>query len=122
MERAGVSLIQIASVTGHKLARVHSIIARYAVDREGFAAEAMMKLNQVGGGGAGDFIDDDPFAGVDAKAELKSVYRSPPPNPARPGHMLAAKLGQHRHRLVLPPLSDIWGEADEADEADNIQL
>lgn len=56
------------------------------------------------------------------KAELKSVYRSPPPNPARPGHMLAAKLGQHRHRLVLPPLSDIWGEADEADEADNIQL
>ncbi|HBY44263.1 MULTISPECIES: tyrosine-type recombinase/integrase [Alphaproteobacteria] len=122
MERAGVSLIQIASVTGHKLARVHSIIARYAVDREGFAAAAMMKLNQVGGGDAGDFVDDDPFAGVDAKAELKSVYRSPPPNPARPGHMLAAKLGQHRHRLVLPPLSDIWGEADEADEADNIQL
>ncbi|WP_341020786.1 hypothetical protein [Brevundimonas diminuta] len=122
MERAGVSLLEIASVTGHRLAHVHSIIARYAVDREGFAASAMMKLNQADGGNADDFIDDDPFAGVDAKAELKSVYRSPPPNPARPGHMLAAKLGQHRHRLVLPPLSDIWGEADEADEADNIQL
>jgi len=119
MERAGASLLEIASVTGHKLARVHSIIARYAVDREGFAASAMMKLNQADGGDADDFVDDDPFAGVDAEAKTTSVYQSPQMDPGRPGHMLAAKLGQHRHRLVLPPLSDLWGEAG---EADGIQL
>lgn len=61
MERAGVSLIEIAAVTGHQLARVHTIIARYAVDREGFAASAMMKLHQAEGGQATDFIQHDPF-------------------------------------------------------------
>lgn len=75
----------------------------------------MMKLNQADGGDADDFVDDDPFAGVDAEAKTTSVYQSPQMDPGRPGHMLAAKLGQHRHRLVLPPLSDLWGEAGEAD-------
>lgn len=115
MERADISLLQIAAVTGHNLARVHTIITRYAVDREGFAASAMMKLHQADGGHADDFIQHDPFKGSDSGGGLKSTYRAPKIDPGRPGQWLGALHGQHRLAYSLPAVNDLW-EDDDADE------
>ena len=121
MVDARIPLPQIAAVTGHLLARVHAIIARYAVDREGFAVAAMKQLHRSKGGHDEDFVTHDPFEGRDAQTSRKAQYSLPPVDPDRPGRWLGAAHGQHRLDYILPPLSDLWPEEND-DEISNFDV
>jgi hypothetical protein len=117
MVDAGVHLRKINAVTGHKLGRVHKIVERYAIDTEGFADAAMMELHRANGGSDEDFDATDFGADRDWDADnvQKAIYRTPPVDPDRPERFLAAKLGQHRHRYVMPrELVEAWPEEDGA--------
>lgn len=73
MARAGLTLPQIAAVTGHLNVTVNSIIERYVVDRDSLGAQAMKALHRNRGG------QDDDFA------ETKELeYRDWLPRDARP--------------------------------------
>lgn len=116
MVDADVPLRKISAVTGHKLQRVHQIMERYAIDTEGFADDAMLKVHLANGGSKDDFASTHFGADRDwdGDGSAKAIYRAPKEDPARPGRYLAASIGQHRFGYTLPKELAEW--PDEADE------
>jgi integrase len=112
MISAEVGLAQIASVTGHTFATVHHIMKRYALDRDRFADEAMMKRNRARGGSDADFTRRAPIQNQDglAREQGRSTRTGPRFDEERPGRYLPAALGQHRHGWRLSEELLGWGE------------
>lgn len=67
MFRANASVAEIASVTGHLLARVHSILEKYMPDRHGMAMIGMKRAHLSRGGAESDFAHVGPSPVMDSR-------------------------------------------------------
>jgi hypothetical protein len=122
MVDADVPLRKISAVTGHQLERVHQIVERYAIDTEGFADDAMLKMHIADGGRVEDFAPTDFGADRDWDGEdsARATYRRPKENPARPGRYLPAMIGQHRFGYTLPAELMVWPDDLDASDDDDV--
>ena len=102
-----VDLINIVSVTGHRMGRANSIIMRYAIDDKAFAEKAMRIMNRAEGGTDADFEGIDFGADRDWEGKSQPVYRRPDFDEDRPTRLLGASVGKHRHHYDTTPVP-IW--------------
>jgi len=100
---AGLSAAEIAGITGHLLARVHSILERYYPDRWGMAQRGMMRAHIAGGADPESFGQLKPLPIQDwlGDSARSQIYESPQYTERNVERLLAAKTGQHRSRATL---------------------
>lgn len=102
---SGLPITEIAGITGHLLARVHTILERYFPDRAGAGANGMVRAFEADG------HDPAAFGSLDApkpkdwteQSSRRKKYISPQLTERNFHRMIAAKTGQDASGLVRYP-------------------
>ena len=103
---AGLHTAQIAGITGHRLARVHSILERYYPDRWGMAESGMRRAFAASGYDPEAFGEVRPMTALDWDGDPKRMARHVVPEytEANVERLLAVQSGQHRLKHTVQDL------------------